>query len=121
MALQKNSGRVRKCPTNTRGTQTSNFKSSLPINDSLLIWCEWNLDDGTFIPVMTTIAPAPDAIIHLIKCEYKTNRCQQCKCHANNLYCTDRCDCDTVQCEHCVDVELEYAGDDENDDAEDEP
>lgn len=53
----------------------------------------WKLEDNKWLPVMTTLPPAPQAVIQLVKCgcakeRYLTNRCKCCKA---NLNCTDLC------------------------------
>ena len=51
-----------------------------------------------FFPVMTTMDPAPEVILQLVKCDctsktkYTTLRC---KCKSNKLFCTDLCTCGT--------------------------
>ena len=34
----------------------------------------WNLVDCKFKPVMTSLLPAPDAVIHLVKCDCSKSR-----------------------------------------------
>ena len=34
----------------------------------------WNLVDCKFNPVMTSLLPAPDAVIHLMKCDCSKSR-----------------------------------------------
>ena len=50
---------------------------------------KWEEDKEAWIPVMTTLPPAPEAIIHLVK--YAKERCANncCKCRKAGLTCTD--------------------------------
>ena len=52
----------------------------------------WNLVDGVFKEVMTTLPSASKAITELIKCGCKVTRCSrnQCKCKKNGLFCTSK-------------------------------
>ena len=56
----------------------------------------YSKDGGNMLPVTTTVLPAPQEIIELVKCQYKTfcftNRCS---CRYNKLPCTELCLCDT--------------------------
>jgi len=63
----------------------------------------WDLVDEHFQPVMTSLPPAPDAVIHLVKCSCAKTRCakNQCICRKNGLHCTDLCNCcDDEPCEN---------------------
>ena len=55
----------------------------------------WEKHKNRWLPVMTKLPPAPDAIIHLVKCgctkQCASNRCQ---CRKNGLSCTDLCSYD---------------------------
>lgn len=55
----------------------------------------WILTDGTFMPKMTSLPPAPEAIVHLVKCGCTTTTCstRRCACYKNKLTCTDLCAC----------------------------
>ena len=57
----------------------------------------WLFDkkDQVFEPVMTSLAPAPESIIHLPTCNCKTN-CftNRCKCQKNGLNCSEMCQCE---------------------------
>jgi hypothetical protein len=79
----------------------------------------WEMKNGVWKAVMTTLEPAPTAIIHLVKCACKRNRCStnQCKCRKNGLSCTDLCGCseDDEECENTVDSESEPESDTEDD------
>ena len=41
------------------------------------------------------LPPAPDAVLHLVKCSCKKDRCanNRCKCCKAGLQCTDLCSC----------------------------
>ena len=54
----------------------------------------WNIEDGQIVPVLCEMPCAPDSILQLIRCSCVKNRCSApCKCLANNLPCTDMCEC----------------------------
>lgn len=55
----------------------------------------WKRDGDKYIPVMTTLPPAPDTLLQLVKCGCSKTACEtsRCKCKANNLFCTDLCVC----------------------------
>ena len=55
----------------------------------------WKRDCDKYIPVMTTLPPAPETLLPLIKCGCNKSVCEtsRCKCKANHLYCTDLCCC----------------------------
>ena len=44
---------------------------------------------------MTTLLPAPEAVIHLVKCDCVKDRCStnRCQCRKAGLNCTDLCSC----------------------------
>ena len=55
----------------------------------------WKLDGETWLPVMASSPPAPDAVIELVKCNCSASRCStnRCTCRKANLNCTDLCGC----------------------------
>lgn len=54
----------------------------------------WERVDGRLRPTYCTRAPAPEAILHLHKCNCKTGCSKKtCGCNKNNLTCTDMCGC----------------------------
>ena len=55
----------------------------------------WKLEDNEWLPVMTTLPPAPKAVIQLVKCDCVKDRCSnnRCQCRKANLNCTDLCNC----------------------------
>jgi len=54
---------------------------------------EWN-------PVMTTLPPAPEAVIQLVKCKCAKDQCssKRCQCRKSGLCCTDLCYCSENGC-----------------------
>ena len=77
---------------------------------------EWKEEDKAWIPVMTTLPPAPEAIIHLVKCRcvkerYTTKRCQ---CRKAGMNCTDLCGCSDTG-EDCENMPEDVGGDNEDD------
>ena len=55
----------------------------------------WKIIDNLFHPVMSTLPPAPEAIVELIKCGCLKSKCEsaRCKCVANKLSCCELCSC----------------------------
>ncbi|CAH3136345.1 unnamed protein product, partial [Porites lobata] len=75
---------------------------------------EWQDEDGKWVPVMTNLPPAPEAIIQLVRCKCAKSRCSnnRCQCQKAGLVCTDLCLCSE-------DCQNEYAeSDDEYDEDE---
>ena len=55
---------------------------------------DWKAEDKVWIPVMTTLPPAPGAIIHLVKCKCASSCTPlRCQCRKAGLKCTDLCGC----------------------------
>ena len=54
----------------------------------------WTLEDDKLVHIMTSLPPAPEAIIQLVKCGYVKSRCSSSKCNYRKagLKCTDLCD-----------------------------
>ena len=54
----------------------------------------WKVSDGIYVPIMTNMPPAPEAVIQLIKCMCTATKCTRyCSCRRNNLACTEICKC----------------------------
>ena len=55
----------------------------------------WKLEDDKWVPVMTFLPPAPEAIIQLVKCGCIKTRCStnRCNCQKAELKCTNLCSC----------------------------
>ena len=47
------------------------------------------------MPVMTTLQPAPDAVLYLVKCGCGKDKCgnNRCSCQRAGIMCTDLCSC----------------------------
>ena len=81
---------------------------------------KWGEDKKAWIPVMTTLPPAPEAIIHLVKCKCTKERCANncCTCRKAGLMCTDLCGCSDTD-EDCKNKSFDVNDDgcsDEDDD-----
>lgn len=62
------------------------------------------------------LPPAPDAVLHLVKCGCKKDRCanNSCKCRKAGLQCTNLCSCtDNEEDNCCHNVPDEENGDEE--------
>ena len=72
---------------------------------------------------MTRIQPAPDAVLHLVKCGCATEKCStnRCQCLKAGLKCTDLCSCMDGRDELCDNVaDSDEEDNDEPDDDGDE-
>jgi hypothetical protein len=63
----------------------------------------WQMQDGRLLPVLIKEAPAPVAVMQLVRCNCasKSNTCsRRCSCKQHNLVCTELCKCagDEDQC-----------------------
>ena len=79
------------------------------------------MDKDGWLPVMTTLPPAPEAVTQLVKCGCSKERCStnHCQCRRAGLHCTDLCNCsDTEECEN-VREEDDVLEDDEDSTADD--
>lgn len=77
---------------------------------------------GEWVPVMTRLPPAPDAVLHLVKCGCAKERCStnRCQCRKAGLKCTDLCSCIDGEDEPCDNVaDGDEEGSDENSDGDD--
>ena len=81
----------------------------------------WTLDGNQWFPIITKLPPAPQAIIHLVKCAKERCSTKCCQCRKNGLNCLDLCGCSDSgeQCENDLDGEDDDSADD-NDSVEEE-
>ena len=106
VAFQKEVGPVRETSTNKRGASTSYYESKLSSSGMALRHVPeqqlpspetfgWRLDGDKWVPVMTTLTPAPDAVVQLVRCGCTKSKCSsnRCSCRKANLNCTDLCSC----------------------------
>ena len=51
----------------------------------------WKLDGDKWVPMMTKLPPAPDAVVELVRCECTKSKCSSntCSCRNANLNCMD--------------------------------
>lgn len=82
----------------------------------------WRLDGDQWLPVMTTLLPAPEAVIHLVKCGCAKDRCStnRCQCRKAGLNCTDLCSCSDSGglCENSYDQDDVFDDEDDSDDSD---
>ncbi|KAL9978164.1 hypothetical protein ACROYT_G015654 [Oculina patagonica] len=91
-----------------------------PVLPSPRDYC-WVMENGEWVPVMTTLTPAPEAIIQLVKYRCSKERCKSnlCQCRRAGLLCTDLCSCsDDSECENQQNGDLYQSDMDESDDDE---
>ena len=66
----------------------------------------WKVEGERLVSIPTVEPPAPSAVIHLIKCGCKKNKCQShCSCRSQNLNCSELCMCGADE-EVCNNVSL---------------
>ena len=70
----------------------------------------WALEEKQLAAKMTDELPAPEATIELSVCSCSKTKCVsgRCKCHKNNLKCSDMCKCqnceNTVEFVSCTEI-----------------
>ena len=66
--------------------------------------------------MMTQLQPAPDAVLHLVKCGCIKSRCStnRCQCRKAGLNCTDLCSCSDEGVDIDGDSDIDYSDNDED-------
>ena len=64
----------------------------------------WKINGGELIPVTTTLSPAPDTLLKMIRCQCKGScMTSKCSCKKQGLYCTDACaECTDGPCKNII-------------------
>jgi hypothetical protein len=73
-------------------------------------------EDGSRLPIVSKVPPAPEAVVELVRCGCGVSKCSgTCSCKSNSLPCTDLCGCraDDEKCNN-------KNADQENNDADEE-
>ena len=83
----------------------------------------WQMDQEEWVPVMTNLPPAPEAILQLVQCGCSKERCStnRCQCRKAGLNCTDLCNCSNngETCDNDVQEEdVLYSGEEDSSDSE---
>ncbi|CAH3043013.1 unnamed protein product [Porites lobata] len=88
----------------------------------------WKKDKDKWIPVMTRLQPAPDAVLYLVKCGCGKDKCRnnRCSCRRASLTCTGLCSCSNDETgEECDNVDMiendscdDETSDEQDDDSE---
>lgn len=57
----------------------------------------WSLENNKYVPVVTSLKPAPEAVIELVRCGCRKTQCinARCSCRKANMVCTEMCACET--------------------------
>ena len=77
------------------------------------------------MPVMTTLQPAPDTVLYLVKCGCGKDKCgnNRCSCRRAGLMCTDLCSCSNSEtgeaCENVNIIENDSSDDETSDEHDD--
>jgi len=74
----------------------------------------WNqLEDGHYVPVVSQIPAAPEAVMELVKCSCVASKCSgQCSCKAHNLACTELCNVEGAE-DACNNIPVVHNSSDE--------
>ena len=76
----------------------------------------WKLEEGCLEIVWTDLTPAPQAVMELVCCGYRsTCQTRRCSCVSNGLPCTEACTCS----EECTNSATNLEDGDEDDDEDD--
>ena len=82
--------------------------------------CGWEKKDDSWRPIMTSVQPAPEAIIKLVPCGCKTQcATKRCQCRREGLPGTNLCACSDEEEEPCQNMSNEIVADDDDDDYDD--
>jgi hypothetical protein len=84
------------------------------------------LEDGRYVPVVSKVPAAPEAVVELVKCSCVASKCRgRCSCRAHNLACTELCKCEATE-DTCNNIALDdedssnnSSNDEENEDLDD--
>ena len=59
----------------------------------------WSEDsNGKYVPTLSDLPPAPEAVVELVKCNCVTSKCSgRCSCKAHNMACTELCNCEAAE------------------------
>ncbi len=76
----------------------------------------WKIQDNKYLPILSQIPPAPDAVLQLVRCTCEKSQCsKRCSCRSNNVVCTELCKCGG-DVDNCMNIEPPVIGEDlEND------
>ena len=68
----------------------------------------WKREATHFVPIITSVKPAPDAVVELVKCGCSVGMCRggNCSCRRVGMLCTRMCTCEGVE-ETCTNTELD--------------
>lgn len=75
----------------------------------------WEVTDGMLLPVYTDAAVAPEHLLHVVTCRWKTGCGVSCGCRQHGLVCTAACgDCRGESCTNSVISDTAADSDDED-------
>jgi hypothetical protein len=58
----------------------------------------WVKEEGGFVPVLSEVQAAPEAVVELYRCYCGVSKCAgRCTCKTNNLECTELCSCEASE------------------------
>ncbi len=78
------------------------------------------LEGGHYIPVVSKVPAAPEAVVELVKCSCVASKCSgRCSCTAHNLACTELCKCEGAE-DTCDNVAMSQNPSDDEENEEEE-
>ena len=82
----------------------------------------WSKDgNGKYIPTLSDLPPAPEAVVELVKCNCVASKCSgRCSCKTHNMACTELCKCEAAEgtCTNLLAKEPQSDDDDDTNDDE---
>jgi len=72
------------------------------------------LEDGHYVPLVSKVPVAPEAVVELVKCSCVASKCSgRCSCRAHNLPCTELCRCEGAE-DTCNNIQVAHSLSDED-------
>lgn len=80
----------------------------------------WKQEGSHFVPIITSVKPAPEAVVQTVKCRCGSGMCKtgNCSCRRVGMVCTGMCSCEGVE-EACTNTERDTVNMNEDSDEED--
>ena len=110
---------VQSLPPTTSAARMHSFRTYLQVQTWLgnelnpTEW-GWRMVENKYVPIKTTIAPAPERLLKVVKCSCKSNcDTRRCSCRKHGLACTEGCsECRGTDCSN---IEIVGNGDGDSD------
>ena len=110
---------VQSLPPTTSAARMHSFRTYLQVQTWLgnelnpTEW-GWRMVENKYVPIKTTVAPAPERLLKVVKCSCKSNcDTRRCSCRKHCLACTEGCsECRGTDCSN---IEIVGNGDGDSD------